>query len=143
MNNEPILILPASHYWFLWKISWLAFISCIYAISQKHYDLALVPGGVFLTSINYWRKPDYSWRRYMDIGYVHISQLYQCSRAWGGEYAVPYYSLLAIGIVCFPLSIYYKNSNINLSTTLHAMVHIFGNISNIVLYSGKIAKKWF
>lgn len=87
-------ILTKEQYIFLWKISFLSLISCIYAIYKNHYDLALVPGGVFLTSINYWRYP---------LGiYFYKKKLY-----WYSVYA-------------------------------HSMIHVLGNVSNIILYSGCI-----
>ena len=132
------LVLPPNQYWFLWKISWFSLGSASFAIYRGYYDLALVPLGVWLTSINYWRYPDYSWRRYLDIGYVHCSLIYQLTRAYNAEYWIPYFIILSIGIICFPISIYFHKKNSWLSTILHGMVHIFGNISNIILYSGKI-----
>jgi len=71
-------------------------ISCIYAIYKNHYDLALVPGGVFLTSINYWRCPDYSWRRYLDMIYVKLALIYQIYRAYNAEYCKLYSGEIAL-----------------------------------------------
>ena len=34
-------------YLFIWKIAFLSLFSSTYAIYNSHYDLALVPGGVF------------------------------------------------------------------------------------------------
>jgi len=134
------LILPPVHYWFLWRLSWLSLLSCGYAIYRGYYDLACVPGGVWLTSINYWRRPDYSWRRYFDITYVYLSLIYQTMRAYDAEYAIPYYIILAFGVGCFPISLYFHKKNQWVSTILHGGVHVFGNISNFVLYSGFIVK---
>lgn len=61
MTKLNSVILYPNQSYFIWKVSWLSLISSIYAISQGYNDLAIVPGGVFLTSINYWRDPDYSW----------------------------------------------------------------------------------
>ena len=51
----------------IYNISFLSLGSSIYAIYNGYYYMSIYPGGVFLTSINYWRKPDYSWRRYLDM----------------------------------------------------------------------------
>lgn len=146
-RSDDDLILAREQYLLLWKISWISLFSCAFAIYRGYYDLACVPGGVWLTSINYWRRPDYSWRRYMDISYVHLSLIYQIIRAYHMQYAKPYYVIVTIGVVCFPISIYFHiTKNQWLSTVMHCMVHIFGNISNFVLYSGfdsKISNEWY
>ena len=51
----------------IYKVSFLSLGTSMYAFYNKHYSLSYVTGGVFLTSINYWKHPDYSWRRYVDI----------------------------------------------------------------------------
>lgn len=134
------LILHHNQCLFLWGISWLSLGSGLFAIYRGYYDLSIVPLGVWLTSINYWRSPDYSWRRYLDIGYVHSALMYQSIRAYRSEYCNAYFTILSFGIICFPISIYFHKKSPWTSTILHGMVHIFGNISNIVLYSGKVVK---
>jgi hypothetical protein len=125
---------------FLWKISWLSLISSIYAIVNGHYDMAIVPGGVFITSINYWRDPVYSsWRRKVDINYIAIALTYQSVRAYTAEYARIYYWTMLLGIAFYPLSYHYYYKQLYWkSTYCHSMVHIIANIANIILYSGYI-----
>jgi hypothetical protein len=132
------LILHHTQYSFLWRLSWLLLSSGMFAIYRGYYDLAATPLGILITSLNYWRKPDYSWRRYLDIGYVHIGLIYQSIRAYNSEYCIPYYTILSVGIICYPISVYYHKKNSWKSTILHGMLHICGNISNFVLYSGEI-----
>jgi len=136
-----MLALPKPYSNMIYYVSYLSLVSACYAYYKGHYDLVLVPGGVFLTSINYWKHPDYGWRRKLDIIYVSCSLTYQVTRAYRAENAYYYYALLGIGISSFPLGVLYRN-NVRASTFLHSLVHIFGNISNIVLYSGSIPKLW-
>jgi len=131
-------ILPKTHSRYLWRISWISLLSAFYAIYRKYYDLAVVPFGVFLTSINYWRHPDYSWRRYIDIGYVHVALFYQIYRAYGSENMLAYYAILVFGVLFFPVGVYFTDISPWISTLLHGMVHIIGNISNMVLYRGHV-----
>ena len=72
-RSDDDLILPREQYLLLWKISWISLFSCAFAIYRGYYDLACVPGGVWLTSINYWKKPMYSYRRTLDIVVVTTS----------------------------------------------------------------------
>ena len=132
-------ILLPFQYNILWRTSWLAFFNCIHAIHNKHYDLAIVPGGVFLTSINYWRKPDTSWRRYIDISYVSLSLAYQSLRAYNAQNSRLYYSLVCVGIANYCVGIYYFNKKYYWkSIYYHAALHIAIATSNSVLYSGVI-----
>lgn len=132
------LVLPKTQYRYLWCISWLSLTSAIYAFTRGYNDLAFVPLGVWLTSINYWWKPDYSWRRYFDITYVNISLLYQLMRSIDCENRVSYWITLFIGCSFFPIGCYLHTTSSWASTLCHSMVHIFGNISNFILYSGEV-----
>lgn len=123
---------------YLWFLSWLSLVSGLFAIVMHHYDLCAVPLGVWFTSILYWAKPDYSWRRYFDITYVHLSLTYQLIRARDAEYRVAYYITVGIGMIAFPIAMYFKNKSTWMSTFFHGLVHVFGNISNIILYAGNV-----
>ena len=140
LTEDGCILYPEQCY-YLCKISISSLIASLYALYKEYYELALIPFGVFLTSINYWIHPDYGWRRKLDIIYVSCSLTYQVTRAYRAENAYYYYALLGIGISSFPLGVLYRN-NVRASTFLHSLVHIFGNISNIVLYSGSIPKLW-
>ena len=123
----------------LWRTSWLALFNCMYAIKNKHYEIALVPGGVFITSIMYWRKPDYSWRRYIDISYASLSLCYQSLREYNAEYSNVYYTLASISIINYCMGVYsYKKKKYWISTYYHAGLHIFIATANFALYSGYI-----
>jgi hypothetical protein len=124
----------------IYNVSFLSLGSSIYAVYNGYYDLAVCPGGVFLTSINYWKQPDYSWRRYLDITYVKLAICYQLYKAYGSQYMVHYYSIMAVSVSMYLLGVhYYKQKRLWHSTYAHCMLHITANIGNLVLYSGKIA----
>jgi len=133
-------VLYPEQYKIIYNVSFLSLASSMYAVYNGYYYLAMCPGGVFLTSINYWRHPDYSWRRYLDMTYVKLALIYQLYKACGSQYMVYYYSIMLIALSTYPLGIYYYNKNMYWhSTYLHCSLHIISNIANIVLYSGKIA----
>ena len=62
-DNHPDdhLALPLIMSKWLFRVSWLSASTCLLAVSMGLFDLALVPAAVLITSINYWRWPDYSW----------------------------------------------------------------------------------
>jgi hypothetical protein len=133
-------ILEPEQYNLIFRVSFLSLGSSVYAIHNGYYDLALCPGGVFLTSITYWVKPDYSWRRYLDMLYVKFALSYQLYKAYNSQYMVYYYTLIAITVAFYPLGVYYYKKKLYWKSTYsHCMLHLIANIANIVLYSGRIA----
>ena len=132
-------ILYTEQYKVIFNVSFLSFGSSIYAIYNGYYGLSICPGGVFLTSINYWIYPDYSWRRYLDMTYVKFAFIYQLYKAYRSQYMAQYYILMFFAASMYPLGIYYyKKKQYWRSTYVHCLLHIISNIANIVLYSGRI-----
>ena len=131
---------PKKHNSFLYSTAWLSLTSGMFAIYKKHYDLAIVPLGVWLSSILYWHNPVYhSWRRTIDVTVVRTALVYQLWRARSAEYKNPYYATVGIACCCYPLSSYFlSQKNYSLSVFSHSLVHIFGNVSNFILYQGFI-----
>ena len=130
------LILP-DHHWILWKTSWYSLVSALFAASLGKFDLAIGPMAIFLTSINYWYHPDYSWRRYLDMAVVTTALTYHLYRAYFAENGLVYYVLIVIALSCFQIGqYYYSNKKEWESTVSHAGLHVIGNIANIILYSG-------
>jgi len=131
---------PADQARFLLKTSALSAISCGYAIYRGHTHLVFVPGSVLLTSLNYWRNPcTKSWRRTLDIGVVYGSLTYQIYMTRRAQYANCYYGIILVcGLCYYGSSYYYKKQEYWKSAYCHSMIHILGNISNMILYYGNI-----
>ena len=102
MGGGIDVILPPSHHWFLWRLSWLSLFSSLYALHQKHYYLALVPFSVFVTSVMYWCHPDYSWRRYLDMFVVHGALFYQLYRGQDAENREVFYVVIFVACCFYP-----------------------------------------
>ena len=119
---------------FIYKVSFLSLFSSLYAPYRGHYDLALAPGGVFLTSINYWKKPDYSWRRYVDMAYVKMAISYQMYRAYNADNARLYYVILFFSVCCYEIgSRYYKKNCIG-NRHMHTVCCIYLQTCQILFY---------
>ena len=132
-------ILEKEHYTAIYRVSYLSLFSALYAFYRGHYNLVVVPGSVFLSSIHYWKKPDYSYRRYLDMTVVKSAVIYQHYIAYNAEYANMYYTILCIAMLSYPVGVYYYNKkDYWKSTYAHMMLHIMANIGNIVLYSGYV-----
>jgi len=132
------VILHKKQYILIYKTSYLTLLSFLYSLYQEHYNISIVPGSIFVGAILYWSKPDYSWRRYLDMAIAKTCIIYQLYMAYYNDYAILYYFIATIGLSCYPLGIYYykKNDYWN-STYSHMAMHIILNIGNIILYSGK------
>jgi hypothetical protein len=128
-------ILYPDQYNLILKISFLSLGSSVYAVYNGNYDFAICSGGVFLTSVNYWRKPDYSWRRNVDMTWVKFALVYQLYSAYRSEYMAHYYTLMFFAMCCYPLGIYYyRKKQYWHSTYAHCALHFISNIANLVLY---------
>jgi hypothetical protein len=146
--QPPVLYHP-KHSRIIWSASWLFFLTSIYAATQGHYDLAIGPAGIFATSLNYWRHPVHGCRRNFDIAVVWMATGYQLTRALTAQHSILFYAGYALAFSCYPLSNRLLHSNRHFeSALLHACLHIFSNISSIVLFSGtientfEVAKMW-
>lgn len=164
--SDDHLALPSSMATWLFRVSWLSASTCLLALYMHLFDLALVPAVVLFTSVNYWRRPDYSWRRYVDIITVQLAVYYQVARAV--EAPTPYrhgfYCALSFACLAFIIAmIYYvrpsngkwraflknnpqKRQWLKISTFWHAQCHIFGNVANAVLYISGVPEMqncWF
>ena len=132
-------ILEPKQYKIIYNVSFLSLATSIYAIYNGYYIISLCPGGVFLTSINYWRKPDYSWRRYVDMTYVKLAICFQLYKAYRSQYMIQYYTIMLLAASFYQLGIYYYKKKLYWhSTYAHCGLHVISNIGNIVLYSGRI-----
>ena len=137
---SPFMEITKEQARFLWRTSWLSFGSCIYAVYKTHYHLALVPGSVYITSINYWRDPQSnSWRKYADMYVVFTSLGYQIAMTRNAQNVRIYYVLILLcGLSYYESLRYAKTQDKWTSVYWHSLIHILGNISNIVLYSGNV-----
>ena len=98
--------------------------------------ISVGPGAVFITSINYWRKPDLSWRLHLDVYTVRIAIAYQTIMAYNAEYSRIYYLLFTTALL-YPLGQYYFNRGEYWKYTyIHMTCHILATLGNFILYSG-------
>ena len=140
INREKTGCLKPSQYTIIWNLSWLSLSSSLYAMYKGHYNLAFIPGGVFLTSINYWRKPEVSsWRRTLDVGYVNAALFYQLYKVYitNAQYAKEYFFFTGLSVIFYPIGMYYyKKKKYWKHIIYHSGLHIFANVANFILYSG-------
>lgn len=130
------LILYPEQYTIIWRVSWLSAVSSAYALYKGQYSLAAQRAIILLNSINYWRYPDYSWRRYIDIICIYPILAYHINYGLTSKYRTQYFIINTIGLACFPIGVYYYEMNDWWkSTYYHCALHIITNIANIILSS--------
>jgi hypothetical protein len=138
MNNKQVFY-NYDQYTLLWKTSFIALTSFFTAVYNKKYYCSLVPLIVFFTSINHWRKPEYSWRRNIDVFCVRTGLVVNLIVAYNSQYYKLYYPVVFAASSCYPISIFlYNRKKIWASVYVHACLHILGNASCMILYSGDI-----
>lgn len=138
-QNTDKYVLHPDQCKFIYNIAYLSLFSSLYATYKKLYFMACCPGGVFITSIYYWKNPTFdSPRRYIDIGFLSLALGYQIYTAYYSQYIALYYSIMLCAVSFYPLGYYFYNRNLYWkSTYAHCMIHIIANIGNIILYSGE------
>lgn len=131
---------PSSINKVLFKTAWLSFVTGAFALYQQKYDIAIVPFSVWISSILYWHNPIYkSWRRTLDVTVVRSALIYQLWKAKNAENRNLYYATVGVACAFYPISDFFYNKElIWLSAFSHSFVHILGNISNFILYSGHL-----
>lgn len=140
------LVLPIPNAFFIWRCAWMSIFSAGFAWSHpKTAHFAIVPLGVFVSSLNYWRYPiRNSWRRWTDITVVFSGLTYQSYYAYtihdpviDSTYLNRYVYLIVLSSVCYGLSNYFMGMGcIWAATYAHASIHLVANIANIMLYNG-------
>ena len=132
-------ILDEPQFMVLYRASYVTLISIAYVLYRRHYILIIVPISVFLTSINYWRKPDYSWRRYLDMITVKSMIVYQIYVAYNAQFINSCLALWTISILAYCIgTVKYRIGDRWSSVYLHVLCHTFANLGNLILYSGYI-----
>ena len=144
VENAELYVYNPIQYNYLWYTSWSFLLTTCYTVYLQKYNFVIFPGTIFVTSLNYWRNPRYNtWERTLDVGCVHSSVAYNIFRSFGAEYAYPFYVYILVGLLCYILSNYnHRQKRLYLSSFFHSLVHVFGNMAILYLYSGYIVDVW-
>lgn len=126
------LVVPLEQARILYRVSFLTLGTFILAAYLRIYEGMVVTGLVFVCSINYWRRPTYSWRRTMDICNTMSCLVYQTWRSTFAPTMTAYLALTYFGVACYLIG----SSRMGDWTKWHVCVHVFGNAGNVALYSG-------
>lgn len=115
--------------------------SSLYCFYRGYALMASIPFAIYVTSVMYWWHPDYSWRRYLDIGLVNtlVPLHHIIVIRYGYELLVPYCFLCAGGFLSFLYGLILFNAGHKWPSTIaHAGLHILTNLGILVVYSGRV-----
>jgi len=129
-----MLSLPLEQAKFIYYASYFNLIPTFYSLyNRTQIEIVFISGGVFITSINYWRYPvKNSYRRYIDIFYVHSSFLYALYLASQTKFALQYCFLCLLPICCYPISINYgKKQKYFHAAIMHSFIHVLASLCNL------------
>lgn len=133
-QNE-MLVIAQQHANKIYRVSFLSLLPTYLSFHYGRYDIMLVPLTVFATSINYWRKPMYGWRRNMDIGAVLSGMCFQVYRVLECRNKLLVLTFMFSGTCCYVMSwSFYQQPK--MSTYLHCGVHLCANMALVSLISG-------
>jgi hypothetical protein len=85
---------------------------------------------------NYWRDPQYDWRRIVDMAWIQLliwSHLWYVCRS---QVLVPYLGIQSLGVLFYAVSWYHlKRGQLWRATLYHGAVHLCANGSLMLYYS--------
>jgi len=133
MSEEVYILKDKKHSNLLFCSSFLFFVNSIISYMFEIYDYCYLLFCLFLTSINYWRKPTLSLRRNIDIFFAIFSFMYHKYSMLNDvyNYAIPII-LLYSGIIFYLIGVYISKDKMYLSVICHILLHICTNISCVI-----------
>ena len=136
-DQQPIL--EKEQYNIIYKLSYIHVLSSVYGYMYQPSSLSLFNLSSTLTSVTYWYLPLNNWRRYLDIVVVNSNMIYNLYSAYYSIYGY-YYYLIILGVATsFGIShYYYYKHDYWTSTLFHILVHLYGFMGNMILFSGNI-----
>lgn len=113
-------------------ISQFMLFSALVALCMKNYDSYLVTILIYCTSMLYWINPIHnSWQQYLDRFVVRCAIVYHFSKYKHTNYI--YFCITSfIAIIFYIMAT--KIENQHYSSICHVLMHVLGNIANVLLY---------
>lgn len=131
------LVLPPQYSQRILAVSYIMLISAATAAVYELYWCCLCALSVFTTSQVYWRHPIKGIRRLLDMAVSALSLFYHMFLAWtrvdSRLWRAAYFLAVFCGVSCYLVARQTKSKDA--SSALHCALHVFGNISNVILYS--------
>jgi hypothetical protein len=102
------------------------------AIYLGDLPIAAVCTIVGTTSVLYWYNPVHGWRRNMDMACIGLCLAYNACLARCRGCSLPYGAAVSLGALSYAASKRFS------SVRIHCLVHVFGNVGNVILIASKL-----
>lgn len=112
------------------NVIWLSILA---SVLYEIYTCTLLTLLVWITSVMYWSHPVKGLRRTLDMACTAVSLAYHFYLASTAYQQMMYFTIVTIGISFYLLA--RISDDQNCSSFYHCIMHLCGNISNLVLYS--------
>eukprot|EP01104_Vermistella_antarctica_P004613 TRINITY_DN15032_c0_g1_i1.p1 TRINITY_DN15032_c0_g1~~TRINITY_DN15032_c0_g1_i1.p1 ORF type:complete len:203 (+),score=25.41 TRINITY_DN15032_c0_g1_i1:286-894(+) len=126
------LILPKPFNQRILVIAHFIWVSFGVAFMHELYDCAIMAILVYLTSINYWRHPVRGWRRNLDMTFATLALTHHMTLGYIHGAPMEYAIAIGLAMLCYLLA--RQQECKDRASALHCCLHLFGNVSNVVLY---------
>ncbi|ETW01845.1 hypothetical protein H310_06416 [Aphanomyces invadans] len=136
-NGTTALVLPRQYSARLFRSSWLTAFSVYSAAQCDLWMCCTMTLLVLFTSLNYWQHPVRGWRRNVDISAVVLGfayHLYQSLWCASWSHQILYYAFVVKTVYCYSQARAAPNKDV--SSRWHMIMHLVGNIGNLILYAG-------
>jgi hypothetical protein len=129
-------ILPEMHARALYLYSHLWFLNALYGLYIAQTIHSLIPFGVGCTSLLYWGKHQYDWRRKLDMSMCIFSSVYVTYHLIDSPQWNTYLFIKALGYLAYFSSVYYHmQRQYTISTILHMGTHLSAHTGAIILFN--------
>ncbi len=127
----------------IFKMSFLLGINSLYGLynylyyNMQYYDVIITNTLLFISSVNYWKKPVRGIRRNFDISMCLLSLVYNTYTVY--EHPVTIYHYIVIGgtPILYTTSWLLYNYNYKRSSTFfHCLCHLTANLGSYVIFYG-------
>jgi hypothetical protein len=144
MSTEHWVVPLEYGQWIVYTSTLLIPPSFLHALFCNHLILSFYCFTGFFTSVIYWKKPLYGFRRNADILCMITALSTHLYSAWRTPAWKLYISLVSIAASMYPISFYMQSKGfIRESMICHLVLHFFAFLSNNSLYYYTCPKEYF
>ena len=114
---------------------WLFMFSAIDAAFKQKYDIAALSLIIFGTSMLYWSRPYFGWRRNVDIAIVVLAFAYFIRKAFYSKNRDTLFLIMFVVIIAYSFAWHFAfdGSMNHYAAASHCVMHVVGN-AGIILY---------
>lgn len=147
LDTGELMMIPGEYSQRLFYSGMLTIVSVAVSLNLGLYTFSLIGAAVLVNSINYWRYPIAGPRRNIDMAFAIGACLYHMQASFGLEsepYFTAYWIVTSFALYSYAVARRYgrRHNNPDMASRWHMSLHVFGNVSNVILYLGLSPIEW-